>query len=443
MSEKKEGDGFIGNELTIYNSEYIMTTPLEKQEYIIYKMMYPGLYILAGAPKIGKSWLALDLCMSVANGEQFLKHDTNTGQVLYLSLEDNLLRLQNRIYELTDEPCENLNFAIEAQSIGNGLEEELEKSKQKLPYLKVIVIDTLQKVRCNTDVNYGSDYKELSVLKVLADKLKVAILVVHHTRKCYDSDPFNMVSGSTGIIGSVDGIMVMIEQRRGSGKAKLHCGGRDIEHMELCLEFNNHRWNVVDDVPERQPDLFSFAIHDLMLEKLTFKGSATELCGLLTEKYSKEFFPNMIKKDLTLHGYELQSYGVKFSHKRSNGQRLIMLEYDRDSDTGDGRTLMPEPSQNADPAVTAEQTESSQTIDSIDSSATGESNTCEKSADPVRQLAVPFRSAADPEYLLIGGKKVEMKRFSINELLHQCAAKIRAKVFADQGIVLPEFNPAL
>jgi len=103
----KKGDGFIGNELTIYNSEYIMTTPLEKQEYIIYKMMYPGLYILAGAPKKGKSWLALDLCMSVANGEQFLKHDTNTGQVLYLSLEDNLLRLQNRIYELTDEPCEN------------------------------------------------------------------------------------------------------------------------------------------------------------------------------------------------------------------------------------------------------------------------------------------------------------------------------------------------
>lgn len=130
----------IGNELTIYNSEYIMTTPLEKQEYIIYKMMYPGLYILAGAPKIGKSWLALDLCMSVANGEQFLKHDTNTGQVLYLSLEDNLLRLQNRIYELTDEPCENLNFAIEAQSIGNGLEEELEKSKQELPDLNTLQI---------------------------------------------------------------------------------------------------------------------------------------------------------------------------------------------------------------------------------------------------------------------------------------------------------------
>ena len=121
----------------------------------------------------------------------------------------------------------------------------------------------------------------------------------------------------------------------------------------------------------------------------------------------------------------------------------ITLEYDRDSDTGDGRNLMPEPSQNADPAVTIGETESSQTVDTIDSSATGESNTCEKSADPVRQLAVPFGNRADPEYIIINGKKVEVKSYSINELLHQCAAKIRAKVFADQGIVLPEFNPAL
>ena len=290
-------------------------------------------------PKIGKSWLALDLCMSVANGEQFLKHDTNTGQVLYLSLEDNLLRLQNRIYDLTDEPCENLNFAIEAQSIGNGLEEELEKSKQELPNLKVIVIDTLQKIRCNTDVNYGSDYKELSVLKALADKLKVAILVVHHTRKCYDSDPFNMVSGSTGIIGSVDGIMVMIEQHRGSGKAKLHCAGRDIEHLELNLEFANHRWNVVDDVPESKPDLFSFAIHDLMVDEKRFTGSATELCNLMYKRFGREYAPNWMTRNLVQHTDELKVYGVLFSMRRSHGSRILELVYDQSGDSKNGSLL--------------------------------------------------------------------------------------------------------
>jgi len=141
-----------------------------------------------------------------------------------------------------------------------------------------------------------------------------------------------------------------------------------------------------------------------MLEKLSFKGSETKLCGLLTEKFDQEFFPNMIKKDLTLHGYELQSYGVKFSHKRSNGQRLIMLEYARDSDTGDGKKLMPRDSQNADPAVTAEENGSSQTTDFIGSASTSDIKTSKELADPVRQLAVPFRSGADPEYAIINGK---------------------------------------
>ncbi len=252
-----------------------------------------------------------------------------------------------------------------------------------------------------------------------------------------------MVSGSTGLNGCVDGLLVLMKTKRSANQAVLHCTGRDIEDTELLLNRQGARWTVTDESEDKPPDIFSFAIHDLMIEKLTFKGSATELCSLLTKKYEQEFFPNMIKKDLTLHGYELQSYGVKFSHKRSNGQRLIMLEYDRDSDTGDGKNLMPEPSQNADPAVTAEQVESSQTVDTIDSAATEESNTCEKSADPVGQLAVPFRKAADPEYIIIGGKKVELKRYTLNELLNQSAARLREKIFKERGVLVPEFDPAL
>ena len=78
--------------LETYSSEHIMNTPLTPLPFIVYKLLYPGLYLLAGAPKVGKSWLALDLCLSVASGEQFLKHDTSPGQVLYMSLEDTLLR---------------------------------------------------------------------------------------------------------------------------------------------------------------------------------------------------------------------------------------------------------------------------------------------------------------------------------------------------------------
>ena len=423
--------------------EEIMTTLYKPIEFAVDELIAQGLYILAGSPKVGKSWLALQLCLAVAKGEKLLERETQSGTALYLCLEDGYERIQKRLYELTDEPSDKLFFSIMADPIGCGLEQEIEKFKSVNEDLRLVVIDTLQMVRSETESTYGSDYAELLPLKNLAQQLGISIVLVHHLRKAADSDPFNMVSGSTGLNGCVDGLLVLRKAKRSANQATLHCTGRDIEDKELLLTRQGARWELADESEDKPPDLFSFAIHDLMIEKLTFKGSATELCGLLTEKFEQEFFPNMIKKELTLHGYELQSYGVNFSHKRSNGQRLIMLEYDRDSDTGDGKKLMPRDSQNADPAVTVSETESSQATDSIDSAATEETKTCEKSADPVGQLAVPFRSAADPEYLLIGGKKVEMKRFSINELLHQCAAKIRAKVFADQGIVLPEFDPAL
>ncbi len=208
--------------------EEIMTTVYKPIEFVVDNLIGQGLYILAGAPKIGKSWLSLDICLSIAKGEKVLGQETSKGTVLYLCLEDSFERIQKRLYELTDEPTDNLHFAIMADTIGNGLEEEIEKFKSVHVDLKIVFIDTLQMIRNERDSNYGSDYKELSVLKNLADKFEIAIVLVHHTRKCYDSDPFNMISGSTGLSGCVDGSLVLVETRRGSRTAKLYCVGRDI-----------------------------------------------------------------------------------------------------------------------------------------------------------------------------------------------------------------------
>lgn len=144
-----------------------------------------------------------------------LEHKTKCGTALYLCLEDSFERIQKRLYELTDIPTDNLHFAIAADTIDNCLENQIEKFKTEHSDLKIIVIDTLQKIREATENSYGSDYKELSVLKILADKLGIVILLVHHTRKCSDSDPFNMISGSTGLSGCVDGSMVLVETKRG------------------------------------------------------------------------------------------------------------------------------------------------------------------------------------------------------------------------------------
>ena len=422
-------------ELKMYSSEYIMNTPMKPIEYCVDGLISQGLFILAGAPKVGKSWLALDMCLSIAKGEKVLGKETLCGHAVYLSLEDSLIRLQNRLYELTDEPSDNLNFAIMAESISNGLPEQIEYCRKRFDDLKIVVIDTLQKVRNESESSYSSDYKEPSVLKSLADKLGIAIVLVHHTRKCSDSDPFNMISGSTGLSGCVDGSMVLIESKRGSRKAKLYCVGRDIENQEINVVFERSRWKVSDEIKNIEPDYFSFAVHDFMVTQKKFKGSATELAEKLSALLDKEVFSNRVKKDLIQHAYELLDYGVTFESKRSNGQRIIILNYDMKSDSSDGRNLMPKECENADPAVTCGNSEMLEkplntllAIDEYEVEAEKSAVTVCDSADPVDDVTDP---AANEVY--------EIELMSLDEVLHMSANKIRSQL-ANKGIEIPPFE---
>lgn len=422
-------------ELKMYSSEYIMNTPMKPIEYCVDGLISQGLFVLAGAPKVGKSWLALDMCLSIAKGEKVLGKETLCGHALYLSLEDSLIRLQNRLYELTDEPSDNLNFAIMAESISNGLPEQIEYCRKRFDDLKIVFIDTLQMVRNESESSYSSDYKELSVLKSLADKLGIAIVLVHHTRKCSDGDPFNMISGSTGLSGCVDGSMVLIESKRGSRKAKLYCVGRDIENQEINVVFESSRWKVSDEIKNIEPDYFPFAVHDFMVTQKKFKGSATELAEKLSALLDKEVFSNRVKKDLIQHAYELLDYGVTFESKRSNGQRIIILNYDMKSDSSDGRNLMPKECENADPAVTCGNSEMLEkplntllAIDEYEVEAEKSAVTVCDSADPVDDVTDP---AANEVY--------EIELMSLDEVLHMSANKIRSQL-ANKGIEIPPFE---
>ena len=182
------------NELKLCSCEYIMETEFKKKRYLVDRMLYPGLYILAGATKVGKSWLALQLCISVALGEQFLKHETDIGQAVYLALEDDEGRLQDRVYEFIDVPTENLEFAIASESIDSGLESQIRSLGETHNDLRLVIIDTMQKVRETTDMSYAKDYKDMSVLKSLATELGITIVLIHHTCKHFDDDPFKTIS---------------------------------------------------------------------------------------------------------------------------------------------------------------------------------------------------------------------------------------------------------
>lgn len=317
--------------LNTINCEEIMTQPLKPIEFVVDNLITQGLFILAGAPKIGKSWLALDICLSVAKGENVLNAKTAQGTSLYLCLEDSRIRIQNRLYEMTDEPTEHLHFALLANSIGSGLEEQIENFINEHCNTKIIFIDTLQKIRSDSpDSTYATDYKELSALKIIADKRSVAIVLVHHLRKTKDADPFNMISGTTGLSGCVDGSFVLSESKRGSRNATLYCVGRDIENREIELKFDSeqHRWTSDESFSEKDDKnkIFIEKIFDFMIEQKNFVGTATELAALLSPRFETEIFPNRLTRDLVQTAYELSGYGIKFSSERSHGARKIRLE---------------------------------------------------------------------------------------------------------------------
>lgn len=193
----------------------------------------------------------------------------------------------------------------------------------------MVAIDTFQLIRTPTpDVSYGGDYAELRVLKELADELEICILLVHHLRKTNDRDPFNKLSGSTGISGAVDAIFVLDKNTRTERLATLYASGRDIRDrkMQLELEQDTCVWSLISDsltmlettLPKELMSLYYF-----MTGAKEFTGSNTELAEYL----GKDVNPKGLKQMMNRHRYQLEELGVFFESKRSNGQKYIVLRY--------------------------------------------------------------------------------------------------------------------
>ncbi len=242
--------------LNTIDGEALMSRPLQPLNFVVDTLLSQGLHILAGSPKVGKSWLALWLAVTVAKGEPVWGMAVKQGTTLYLCLEDSQLRIQNRLFDVTEDAPANVHFCTESRILGDGLTEQLEQFLSKHPDTVLVIIDTLQMIRGTSYENtYANDYRDLSALKHLADAHGIAILLIHHLRKEPADDVFNRISGTTAISGAVDSSFTLVEEQRGSGKARLSCIGRDIEYRELELRRNTENvWEVTAD-SYRQPEL--------------------------------------------------------------------------------------------------------------------------------------------------------------------------------------------
>ena len=229
----------------------LLETKMEPTRWAVQDVLPEGVTLLAGKPKQGKSWMALGLCEAIAaGGVAFGTRRVEKGETLYLALEDNERRMQKRIKKVLDgRGCPaGMNYATDWPRLEEGGAEALEQWLSDTPGARLVVVDTLAKIRkpARGQNVYAEDYSALESLLPLAARYGVAIVVVHHLRKGEAVDPQDEISGSTGLAGGVDGYMIL-RRKAGARGPTLYVDGRDIEEpAEYALHWNHNTacWTI-------------------------------------------------------------------------------------------------------------------------------------------------------------------------------------------------------
>lgn len=224
-------------------------------EWVVKDILPVGVAVLAAKPKRGKSYLALDMCLAVCNGFDFLGFKTVQGDCLYFDIESGRRRPKDRIekklhgrqapdnlYLITMDEITNSG---EPKKIGTGFEQQLSDLLTAYPNINLVVIDIFAKIRqektSKTD-DYERDYRDFGALGKIANTYNVCVLCVMHNTKGEHADPFDDIQGSAGVMGSLDTAMVIQTRGTDDDEAALYIRGRDIEEQKIYLSFANGNW---------------------------------------------------------------------------------------------------------------------------------------------------------------------------------------------------------
>lgn len=216
-----------------------------------------GLTVLAGSPKVGKTWLALELSAAVACGGPALSClRTSQGSVLHLAREDGYRRLQSRLSLITagEEPCSALELIPTEQEWVGGEEglANMTEWAEEVGDARMVLIDTIAKVEPEMGEDrsrgaYAGNYAMMARYKAWADQHNVAVVMIHHDRKAkieQGDDVFSRISGTRGITGAAD-TLVFLHSERASRAGTLHVTGRDVAEQEIELIKTGPLWTAL------------------------------------------------------------------------------------------------------------------------------------------------------------------------------------------------------
>ena len=318
--------------LPVISMAELYDSTFESKPAIIEGLLYPGTYLFVGAPKLGKSFLMLQLAYHVSTGIPLWGYNLRPGTVLYLALEDDRSRLQSRLYRMFGtDAAENLYLSTWAKQLGGGLAEQLESFVRDHPDTKLVIIDTLQRIRAagGDKYSYANDYEIIGSLNALAAKLGVCLLLVHHTRKQQADDKFDMISGTNGLLGAADGAFILEKEKRTGKTATLDIVGRDQQEQRLFLEQDMETLRWLLDHAETQlwiepPEPVLQAVASLVTaEHPNWTGSPTELL----EALHLDMKANQLSTKLNVNARRLLSeHCIRYKRSRNHAGRQISLE---------------------------------------------------------------------------------------------------------------------
>ena len=243
--------------LSLLSASDLRTKVFPPIKYVVPGFIVEGCTLLAGRPKLGKSWLVLDMALAVADNRFTLNQQCVEGDVLYLALEDNQRRLKGRIDKILGPLAERwparLQLATECPRSNEGGVDAIREWANSVPSPRLVVVDVLamfKPTRGDKETLYEADYRAIKALQELAAELNIAIIVVHHTRKgAADSDPFEKVSGTLGLSGAADTTIILDRDQNGF---TIYGRGRDIQEFEHAASYNHEicRFSVLGKAEE-------------------------------------------------------------------------------------------------------------------------------------------------------------------------------------------------
>jgi hypothetical protein len=253
-----DNDKLVDREDDTIDAETLLGMKFAELSFVVPGYIVEGLTILGGKPKLGKSWLALDLGIAVATGGKAMDGvECEQGDVIYLALEDNPRRLQDRI-RIVAPPfrkkrgldLSRLKLRTKAPRIDEGLLDELDKWRTSVENPRLIIVDVYMKVRPprkRSEEPYAADYAAVLPLQKYASDHRLAIVLVTHTRKMEAEDPLESISGTNGVTGAADAVLVLA---RGANGTTLYGRGRDIEEIESAMNFDGGKWSILGNADE-------------------------------------------------------------------------------------------------------------------------------------------------------------------------------------------------